>query len=160
LSLLNSNHPLLSFKMNPLEEDVYTDFVRPENMVGVESSKSPPTTLTRQPATSTRRYRLSLSPLDSLQAEFKKYNSTEPSGSPRLSQPSNQRVLVSTAFHINSFKYSHTLRAWSGMIFARAPSTVCRIWIDYCLPVKLASQRASITIDVSFVTSKQLRWLY
>lgn len=81
--------------MDPLEEDVYTDFVRPENMDGVEVSKSPPT-LTRQPPTSARRYRLSLSPLDSLQAEFKKYNSMELNGSLRISQPTNQRVVVST----------------------------------------------------------------
>ncbi|KAL5403564.1 hypothetical protein PMIN06_006711 [Paraphaeosphaeria minitans] len=78
--------------MNLLEEDAYTDFVRPENTVGMQSSKSPPI-LSRQPATSARRYRLSLSPLDSLQAEFKKYNSAKSNESLRLPQPPQQRVL-------------------------------------------------------------------
>ena len=87
--------------MDRLEEEGYTDFVRPENMDGVEPSKSPPKP-TRQPATSARRYRLSLSPLDSLQAEFKKYNNTELSASLRLSQPANHRVLVSAILQIYS----------------------------------------------------------
>lgn len=145
--------------MNPLEEDVYTDFVRPENMVGVDQSKLPPT-LSRQPATSARRYRLSLSPLDSLQAEFKRYNSTESSGSLRLSHPSNQRVLVSAAFDTISSNYSHMPIPIVHVVYSTLQSTsaVSGTRTAYCTLI-YGIRTATITPDISFTISSKLRRL-
>lgn len=93
--------------MEALEEETYADLVRPEIMEDVELQKSPPTFST-QPAMTARRYRLSLSPLDSLQAEFKKYNHREQSETLPLSQPPNQRSYVSAVLRRCSLSISRT----------------------------------------------------
>lgn len=85
--------------MEALEEEAYADLIRPEKEAS--PGKSPPS-LSRRPAMSSRRYRLSLSPLDSLQAEFKKYNNTEQREESYLSQSTNQRLLVSAPLIISS----------------------------------------------------------
>lgn len=96
--------------MEALEEEAYADLVRPENEVN--QSKSP-TLLSRKPAMSARRYRLSLSPLDSLQAEFKKYKDTEQMLDLRLAQSTNHQLLVS-AFSMNRLYASYPSSTFAG----------------------------------------------
>ena len=89
--------------MEDLQEQAYADLVRPESSHDAEPYKSPPA-ISRQPAVPVRQYRLSLSPLDSLQAEFQKYNDMEKSGNLRLSQSASERNTVSMLMTIGHLK--------------------------------------------------------
>lgn len=86
--------------MENFQDEAYANLVRPESSHGGETHKSP-SSISKQTAMSPRRYRLSLSPLDSLQAEFLRYNDTDQRESLGLSQSASQRSIVSLVLITN-----------------------------------------------------------